>query len=189
MRHIRALEREVGRPMTILADLQGPKIRIGKFDSRVELKAGQAFTLDRDSTPGDATRVELPHPEIFDAVAPGQRLLLDDGKVVLKVVSEGRARIETEVAVAGALSSNKGLNVPDAVVPMAALTDKDRRDLDFALDNNVDWVALRFVQRPADVAEAPRLIAGRATLLAQIEKPTALGGRGELLAITDAGLV
>lgn len=187
--HIRALEKELGRPMTILADLQGPKIRIGKFSAPVALKAGQRFTLDRDDTPGDTRRAHLPHPEIFGAVEPGQRLLIDDGKVALRVVSTSSDAIVTEVLVAGRLSSNKGLNVPDAEVPMAALTDKDRRDLDFALDAGVDWIALSFVQRPEDVAEARRLIGGRAALLAKIEKPRALDRLPEILEIADAVMV
>jgi pyruvate kinase len=187
--HIRALEKELGRPMTVLADLQGPKIRIGTFEAPVEVRAGEPFALDRDPAPGTERRAHLPHPEIFGAVEPGQRLLIDDGKVVLRVVSTGVEAIETEVVVAGRLSSNKGLNVPDAVIPMAALTDKDRRDLDFALDQGADWVALSFVQRPEDVAEARRLIGGRAALLAKIEKPKALERLDEILEIADAVMV
>jgi pyruvate kinase len=187
--HIRALEREAGRPMTILADLQGPKIRIGTFEKPVEVKAGARFVLDRDAAPGSAGRAHLPHPEIFGILEPGHRLLIDDGKVALRVTSVSDARVETEVTVAGKLSSNKGLNVPDAVVPMASLTDKDRRDLDFALDEGVDWIALSFVQRPEDVAEARRLIGGNAALLAKIEKPQALERLSEILELADAVMV
>jgi pyruvate kinase len=187
--HIRELERELGRPMTILADLQGPKIRIGGFEAPVEIAAGERFVLDRDPAPGSDRRASLPHPEIFGAVEPGQRLLIDDGKVVLRVRSTGIDAIDTDVVVGGRLSSNKGLNVPDAVIPMAALTDKDRRDLDFALDQGADWVALSFVQRPEDVAEARRLIGGRAALLAKIEKPKALERLDEILEIADAVMV
>jgi pyruvate kinase len=187
--HIRALERETARPMTILADLQGPKIRIGRFDAPVELKNGQRFTLDRFDTPGSAVRAFLPHPEIFGASEPGHRLLIDDGKVALRVLAVSPEEIETEVMVGGRLSSNKGLNVPDAVVPLAALTEKDRRDLDFALDAGVDWIALSFVQRPEDVAEARTLIGGRAQLLAKIEKPQALDRLTEILEIADAVMV
>ena len=187
--HIRAIEKESGRPMTVLADLQGPKIRIGGFAAPVEVKAGDAFTLDSDTAPGTAARAHLPHPEIFAAVKAGQRLLIDDGKVVLRVAATRANAIETEVVVGGRLSSNKGLNVPDTVVPMAALTDKDRRDLDFALDQGADWVALSFVQRPEDVAEARRLIGGRAALLAKIEKPQALERLDEILEIADAVMV
>lgn len=140
---IRALEQKYGRPSTILADLQGPKLRVGKFEGgRVTLEKGQTFTLDRDTTPGDASRVELPHKEIFAAIEPGARLLLDDGKLVLRVTSHTPDTIVTEVVVGGALSNSKGLNVPDVVLPMAALTDKDRSDLAFAVDQGVDWIAL-----------------------------------------------
>jgi pyruvate kinase len=188
--HIRALEARTGRPMTVLVDLQGPKLRVGLFSAgRVELNAGSRFTLDRDSAPGDATRVSLPHPEIFAAVEPGTALLLDDGKVRLRVATASSDRIETVVEVAGPLSTAKGVNVPNAVLPIPALTDKDRRDLDFALDQDVDWIALSFVQRPEDVAEAKRIVAGRAAVLAKIEKPAAVERLSEILDFADGVMV
>ena len=187
---IRALEKKFGRPTTILADLQGPKLRVGRFaGGRVVLDHGAAFTLDRDATPGDATRVELPHPEIFAAIEPGARLLLDDGKLVLRVTHHGPDRIETLVEVGGALSNNKGLNVPDVVVPMAALTAKDRSDLAFACDQGVDWIALSFVQRPEDLWEARKLIGGKAALLAKIEKPAAIERLEEIVEACDGVMV
>ncbi len=188
--HIRGLEKEVGRPTTILADLQGPKLRVGAFSGRTAMLArGETFVLDRDRAPGDATRVFLPHPEIFQALTPGARLLLDDGKLVLRVVDVAPGRVATIVEVGGMLSDNKGLNVPDVVVPLAALTDKDRLDLAFALEQNVDWIALSFVQRPEDVAEARRLIGGKASLLAKIEKPAALDRLDGILELADAVMV
>ncbi len=188
--HIRALEKETGRPLTVLADLQGPKLRVGKFsDGAIELVKGATFVLDMDKAPGDATRVELPHKELFAALTTGARLLLDDGKLVLRVIETGAARLVTEVVVGGRLSNNKGLNVPDVVVPLAALTPKDRTDLAFALDHGVDWIALSFVQRPEDVAEARALIGGRAALLAKIEKPQALERLHEILELADAVMV
>jgi pyruvate kinase len=187
---IRSLEKKYGRPTTILADLQGPKLRVGKFDGgKVELKTGQTFILDRDKAPGDATRVELPHREIFEAIEPGARLLLDDGKLVLRVVEHDMQRIVTEVVVGGALSNNKGLNVPDVVLPMAALTPKDRSDLAFAVDLGVDWIALSFVQRPEDLAEARKLIGGKASLLAKIEKPAAIERLEEIVEACDGVMV
>ncbi|WP_066651998.1 MULTISPECIES: pyruvate kinase [Sphingomonas] len=187
---IRAMERKLGRPSTILADLQGPKLRVGKFDGgKVVLATGATFILDRDATPGDATRVELPHREIFEAVTPGARLLLDDGKLVLRVVDCEGDRIETRVEVGGALSNSKGLNVPDVVLPMAALAEKDRSDLAFALDQKVDWIALSFVQRPDDLAEARMLIQGRAALLAKIEKPSAIDRLEEIVEQCDGVMV
>ncbi len=188
--NIRGLEKELGRPMTILADLQGPKLRVGSFAAgRVELVRGQSFTFDRDDAPGDLSRVQLPHKELFVALQPGARLMLDDGKVVARVTAVHSDRIESLIEVGGALSNNKGLNVPDVVVPMAALTEKDRRDLAFALDNHVDWIALSFVQRPEDVAEARRLIGGKAALLAKIEKPAALERLPEIIELADAVMV
>ncbi|WP_279587869.1 pyruvate kinase [Sphingomonas vulcanisoli] len=187
---IRALEKETRRPSTILFDLQGPKLRVGKFaGGRAVLETGAAFTLDRDDIPGDATRVRLPHPEIFAALEVGARLLLDDGKLVLRALAVSNDRIETRVEVGGPLSDNKGLNVPDVVVPMAALTEKDRRDLSFALEQQADWIALSFVQRPEDVAEARRLIGGKASLLVKIEKPAALDRLEEILELADAVMV
>jgi pyruvate kinase len=187
---IRALEKDVGRPMTILADLQGPKLRVGAFaDGKVTVARGQAFTLDTDPAPGDATRVQLPHKELFAAMREGARLLIDDGKVALRVTRANIDRIETVVEVAGTLSNNKGVNVPDVVVPMAALTPKDRRDLAFALEQHVDWIALSFVQRPDDVAEARTLIGGKAALLAKIEKPAALDRLDEIVELADAVMV
>jgi pyruvate kinase len=187
---IRAMEKEFGRPTTILADLQGPKLRVGKFaGGRTMLEAGTTFILDHDATPGDATRVRLPHREIFAAIEPGARLLLDDGKLVLRVTEHDADRIVTTVEVGGPLSDNKGLNVPDVVVPMAALTEKDRSDLAFAVDQGVDWIALSFVQRPEDLAEARRLIEGKAALLAKIEKPAAIERLEEIVEMCDGVMV
>jgi pyruvate kinase len=187
---IRGLEKVLGRPTTILADLQGPKLRVGDFaNGKVMLETGATFRLDHDPTLGDATRVCLPHREIFEALKEGARLLLDDGKLVLRVTEMDAKGITTRVEVGGALSNHKGLNVPDVVVPLAALTEKDRSDLAFALDQGVDWIALSFVQRPEDMAEARRLIGGRAALLAKIEKPAALDRLDDILEVSDAVMV
>ncbi|MDR6788094.1 pyruvate kinase [Sphingomonas sp. BE138] len=187
---IRSMEERFNRPTTILADLQGPKLRVGKFDGgRVTLAHGSTFTLDHDPTPGDATRVRLPHKEIFAAIEPGARLLLDDGKLVLRVTDHDESRIVTTVEVGGPLSDNKGLNVPDVVVPMAALTEKDRSDLAFAIDQGVDWIALSFVQRPEDLWEARKLIGGKAALLAKIEKPAAIERLEEIVEACDGVMV
>ncbi|MEP6784802.1 MAG: pyruvate kinase [Sphingomonadales bacterium] len=187
---IRSLERSLIRPTTILADLQGPKLRVGTFaDGKVMLEHGQTFRLDRDTTPGDATRVNLPHKEIFQALEVGARLLLDDGKLVLRVTQMADDHVVTRVEVGGVLSNRKGLNVPDVVVPMAALTAKDRNDLSFALEQGVDWIALSFVQRPEDMAEARKLVGGRASLLAKIEKPAALDRLEDIMELADAVMV
>ncbi len=188
--HIRALEKEFGRPTTILADLQGPKLRVGSFaDNLVTLKTGQKFQLDRDAAPGTAKRVSLPHDEIYLAVEPGTRLLLDDGKLVLRVQAVTPDRIETIVEVGGPLSNRKGVNVPDVVLPMGALTDKDRRDLAFAVQQGADWIALSFVQRPEDLAEARRLMGGHGALMAKIEKPAALERLHAILELSDGVMV
>ena len=187
---IRGLEKQFSRPTTILADLQGPKLRIGTFAAgAVVLEKSEPFRLDRDPTPGDVTRVTLPHPEIFVAAQPGTRLLLDDGKLVLRVQSVSDNVIDTLVEIGGALSERKGVNVPDVVLPMAAMTEKDRRDLSFAVEAGVDWIALSFVQRPDDLAEARKLMGGHGQLLAKIEKPAALTRLDEILEMADAVMV
>jgi pyruvate kinase len=188
--NIRALEKAYNRPTTILVDLQGPKLRVGTFaGGKVELKTGADFRLDTNKKAGDAKRVHLPHPEIFAALEVDARLLLDDGKLVLRVTDIGPDHIDTKVEVGGILSDRKGLNVPDVVVPIAALTDKDRSDLAFALEQGVDWVAMSFVQRPEDVAEGKKLIGGKAALLAKIEKPAAISRLEEILELADGVMV
>ena len=187
---IRDLEQEFGRSIAVMADLQGPKLRIGTFaDGPVDLDPGQHFRLDLDDRPGDSTRVRLPHPEVFAALAPGQHLLLDDGKVKLRVEKCGNDFADTVVVSGSRLSERKGLNVPEAVLPLSSLTPKDRDDLRYALDIGVDWVALSFVQRPEDVAEARRLIAGRAQLIVKMEKPSAIHHLDQLIEMTDAMMV
>ena len=187
---IRGLESELDRPTTILADLQGPKLRVGKFKGdRATLEKGQTFVFDSEKALGDSRRVTLPHREIFEAVEIGTRLLVDDGKLVFRVVEVGKGRIHARVETGGTISNNKGLNVPDVVLPLTPLTDKDRSDLAFALEQGVDWVALSFVQRAEDVAEARRLIGGRAALLAKIEKPSAIDRLEGILERADAVMV
>jgi pyruvate kinase len=187
---IRRLEKESGRPIGIMADLQGPKLRLGTFaDERIRIAAGNRFRLDLDRTPGDESRAPLPHPEIFAAMKRDTELLLDDGKVRLKVETCGADYADTVVVTGGQLSNRKGVNVPNAVLPVSALTEKDRADLAFALDLGVDWVALSFVQRPADVAEGRKLAEGRAGILVKLEKPLALEHLTEIVDLADAVMV
>lgn len=189
-RTIRELERELDRPISIMADLQGPKLRVGTFKGdAIELEAGDRFRLDLRDAPGSKTRVRLPHQEIFDAAIPGTDLLLDDGKIRLRVRKVTKATIDTEVVTGGPLSNRKGVNVPGVLLRLSALSDKDRADLNFALDLGVDWIALSFVQRPEDVAEARRLIDGRAAVLIKLEKPAAIEHLNELVEMTDAVMV
>ncbi len=188
--HVRALEADIGRPIGLLADVQGPKLRVGKFmGGRVHLSTGQAFTFDQDPTPGNARRVQLPHPEILSAATGGTTLLLDDGKLRLRVDRNRGGHLECEVVTGGPLSDRKGVNVPDVVLSIPALTDKDRRDLDFALDQGVDFIGLSFVQRPEDVAEARAIANGRAWIVSKIEKPQALDQLDAIVALSDAVMV
>jgi len=187
---IRAIETEHARPIGILVDLQGPKLRIGSFAAGpVMLAPEQTFVLDADPRPGDASRVHLPHPEIFAAVEPGHTLLLDDGKVRLRATEVAADRIVTQVVVAGRLSDRKGVSFPDSTIPFSALADKDRSDLGAALDAGADWIALSFIQRPEDIAEARKITRGRAGVLAKIEKPQAVARLDEIMDLTDSLMV
>ena len=187
---LRELEQETGRPIGILADLQGPKLRVGVFaDGPVMLVEGQPFRLDLNEAPGNAQRARLPHPEIFAALVPGAELLLDDGKLRLEVVRCGPDFAETKVMVGGKLSERKGVNVPGVVLPITALTEKDRRDLALALELGADWIALSFVQRPEDVSEARALIGDRAAIVSKLEKPSAIERLDEIVALSDAVMV
>ena len=187
---LRALEQETGRPIGILADLQGPKLRIGTFaDGPVMLAPGEPFRLDLDAAPGNPRRARLPHPEIFAALVTGAELLLDDGKLRLVVERCGADFAETRVLVGGKLSERKGVNVPGVVLPITALTDKDRKDLALALELGADWIALSFVQRPEDVSEARELIGDRAAIVVKLEKPSAVERLDEIVALTDAVMV
>jgi pyruvate kinase len=189
-RAIRAIENATGRPIGILADLQGPKLRLGSFsEGRITLAAGARFRLDLDQQPGDGTRAPLPHPEIFEAIRPGTDLLLDDGKVRLQVETCGTDFADTVCLVGGSLSDRKGVNVPKALLPLSALTEKDRADLAFALEQGADWVAFSFVQRPDDVAEGRKLVGGRAGVMIKLEKPSAIASLQEIIELADGLMV
>jgi pyruvate kinase len=187
---IRAVEAEWNRPIGILVDLQGPKLRLGNFrDESAHLDTGQDFVLDTNPAPGDAERVNLPHAEIFAAIRPGDALLIDDGKLRLTAVEVEPQRIVARVEVGGRVSSRKGVSLPNTVVPLAALAPKDMADLEAALDTGIDWVALSFIQRPEDVAEAKKITRGRAAVMAKIEKPQAVSRLDEILDLADALMV
>ncbi|WP_225026370.1 pyruvate kinase [Xinfangfangia pollutisoli] len=187
---IRKVEQDLGRPIGILADLQGPKLRVGAFAASAhDLEDGDQFRLDLDPTPGDSTRVQLPHPEIFAALETGNTLLVNDGKIRLRVDACGADFADCTVLVGGTISDRKGVNVPDVVLPLKALSPKDRKDLEFACEMGVDWLALSFVQRPEDVIEARALANGRAAILSKIEKPAAVKAYDAILAVSDGIMV
>jgi pyruvate kinase len=187
---IRQAEKDYGRPIAVLCDLQGPKLRVGTFkDGQAVIRHGSHFTLDRNPEPGDDTRVFLPHPELFGILHKGQRLLIDDGKLRLRVITTEPEAILCSAEVGGVISDRKGVNVPDAVIPVPALTEKDRRDLAFAVEHGADWIGLSFVQRPEDVAEARRLMGGYAALIAKIEKPAAIDRLDEIIELADGIMV
>ncbi len=188
---IRQIEKDLNAPIAILADLQGPKLRVGVFanDGGEMLEEGASFRLDLDATPGDVNRVQLPHPEIFAALKAGANLLVNDGKIRLKVEDCSKEHANCTVIAGGVISNRKGVNVPDVVLPLAALTEKDRKDLEFACSIGVDWLALSFVQRPEDMIEARSLVQGRAKVLAKIEKPSAIEAFDDVLEESDGIMV
>jgi pyruvate kinase len=187
---IRAVEQKHGRPIGILVDLQGPKLRLDTFESGgAQIAVGAGFILDSEKKPGDAARVHLPHPEVLASLEPGHRLLIDDGKVQLRVTEATPKRVVTKVEVGGRVSDRKGVSLPDSTVPLAALTPKDRSDLEAALESGIDWIALSFIQRPEDVAEAKKLTRGRAAILAKIEKPQAVTRLAEIMEQADSLMV
>ncbi|MBU2999574.1 pyruvate kinase [Roseovarius nubinhibens] len=189
-RIIREVERDLNSPIAILADLQGPKLRVGTFgNGPEELAQGASFRLDLDKAEGDGSRVCLPHPEIFAALQPGAHLLVNDGKIRLRVRECGADFAECEVVIGGVISDRKGVNVPDVELPLAALSEKDRKDLEFVCQLGVDWLALSFVQRPEDVTEARELANGRAAILSKIEKPSAVERFSGILAASDGIMV
>ncbi|MEM7069547.1 MAG: pyruvate kinase [Pseudomonadota bacterium] len=187
---IRDVEDETGRPIGILADLQGPKLRLGEFESdHIEVEAGDTITLDLDETAGTQSRVHLPHPEILHALEVGHRILIDDGKVQLEVISETPTSAVAEVISGTKISSRKGVSLPDTELGVGSLTEKDYKDLDAALANDVDWIAVSFVQRPEDVAEVRKIARGKAGVLAKIEKPQALNHLDDIIELSDAVMV
>ncbi len=187
---IRALEHKFDRPIGILADIQGPKLRVGQFrGGRIQLQTGAEFQLDLNPAPGDTRRVNLPHPEIIEAASIGATLLLDDGKLRLRVLRKREDHLLTEVVNGGPLSDRKGVNVPDVVLPIPALTAKDRIDLEFALQHGVEYIGLSFVQRAEDVLEAKAIAAGRALIMTKMEKPQALDNLDAIMDASDAVMV
>jgi len=187
---IRALEEQTGRPIGILSDLQGPKLRVGDFaDGAILLEDGASFRLDLNDADGDQTRAPLPHPEVFEALTEGTDILLDDGKLCLRVEKMGSDYADTRVVTGGKLSNHKGVNVPNAVLPISAITKKDRADLEFALDQEVDYIGLSFIQRPEDVREARKLIGDRAAIMSKLEKPSSIDHLDDIVAMSDAVMV
>jgi pyruvate kinase len=187
---IRATEAKFGRPIGILCDLQGPKFRVGDMaGGKIQLAEGSTFRFDQTESEGSATRAFLPHPQIFEAIEPGHFLLLDDGKIRMQVIDRSKGIIDAKVVVAGALGSRKGVSMPDTLLPIDALTEKDKIDLDFALRLGVDWVALSFVQRGDDVRAARQIIGSAAAIMSKIEKPSAITDLDDIIAASDGVMV
>ncbi len=187
---IRNVEARLNHPLGVLVDLQGPKLRVGRFDNgAVTLNAGARFVLDSSDAAGTSDRVFLPHPEILESVSVGDRLLLDDGKLQLKATKVGGGTVETEVVYGGKLSDKKGVSLPDTLLPVGALTPKDHADLLAALSHDADWIALSFVQRPEDIIDVRKIVQGRAGVMAKIEKPQAVERLEEIIKLCDAFMI
>lgn len=187
---IRDVEKELDRPLGILVDLQGPKIRVGMFaNNKIRLDTDDVFSLDRLEEPGNKSRVHLPHPEVFEAVKPGDRLLLDDGRIELRAQQVSSDCIECLVIHGGTLSNKKGVSVPDSLLNMSAMTKKDHADLAHALTREIDWVALSFVQRPQDITDVRKITKGRVGVMAKIEKPQAIERLEEIVKLCDAFMI
>jgi pyruvate kinase len=190
VRKIREVEKTLSHPIGILVDLQGPKLRVGQFETgSIQLTGGQTFTLDSSDVKGTTERVYLPHPEIIQSVSVGDRLLLDDGKLQLKAIKVGGGAIVTQVIYGGKLSDKKGVSLPDTLLPMGALTEKDHADLLAGLAADADWIALSFVQRPEDIIEVRKIVQGRAGVMAKIEKPQAVERLEEIIKLCDAFMI
>lgn len=187
---IRFIEKKYSRPLSIIADLQGPKLRVGVFrEKEIHLRAGDEFRLDLDPEAGDQKRVSLPHPEIFAALEAGTDLLLDDGKLRLRVISFEKDSAITQVITGGVLSNRKGVNVPNVTLPISPLTEKDHQDLDFVIGMSIDWIALSFVQRPEDVEELREIIGEKAGIISKLEKPMAMTYLDDIIRLSDAVMV
>lgn len=187
---IRGIEQKLKRPIAVLVDLQGPKLRVGRFSGDAAMiENGQNFVLDDDPTPGDATRVHLPHPEILSALEPGHAVIVDDGKLRLVVTEVAPGRAVTRVVTGGRISNRKGVSLPDTTIPVAAMTEKDRLDLEAGLAAGADWIAVSFVQRPEDVVEVKAVAQGRALVMAKIEKPQAVAALDAIMEVADGLMV
>ena len=191
-KHIRALEKQVERPLGIVADLQGPKLRIGDFSDEgeeVPLTAGDTFTFHLDKIVGTKEGVSLMHPEIFEAAKIGMDIMVDDGRLRFQVEEISENALKTKIITGGIIKRRKGVNIPKVHLPISAVTEKDKEDLLFSLSIGVDWIALSFVQRPEDVRQAKELIKGKAGIIAKIEKPSALENLEEIIAEVDGIMV
>lgn len=186
---IRDLEKKYQRPIGIILDLQGPKLRVGVVEEGVVLNAGDVLDFDLQEGIGTKSRVTFPHKEIYPSITPGTDLLIDDGKIRLKVISSSSEKISAKVIIGGPLSSRKGVNIPTALLPLPALTEKDLIDLQFGLDLGVDWIALSFVQRPEDVQQLIDILKGRARIITKIEKPQAVQQLESIIRLSDAVMV
>ena len=188
--NIRNLEKKYNHTTCILADLQGPKLRIGNFSNKkIEVKKGQEFILDLNSTPGDQKRVNFPHKEIYDILTPNSEILIDDGKIRLQIIKQENDNLVTEVLNDGILSDNKGINIPGIILPISSLTSKDKSDLTKALDMGVDWVALSFVQTHKDIEELRKLVGNKASIMAKIEKPSAVKNLDQIINASDGLMI
>ena len=189
-KYIRSLEKKYDHATCILADLQGPKLRIGTFvQDKIELKKGQSFILDLDSSPGNKDRVNFPHEEIYETMTPNSEILIDDGRIKLQIIKQEKKSLTTEVLNSGIISNNKGVNIPGVVLPISSLTQKDKSDLNKALEMGVDWVALSFIQSAEDINNLKKLVGNKASIMAKIEKPSAVKNIDSIIEASDGLMI
>ena len=188
--YIRTLEKKYNHATCILADLQGPKLRVGNFiNDKVKLTKGQSFNLDLDSTIGNEKRVNFPHEEIYEILTINSEILIDDGKIKLQIIKQSKNVLTAEVLNDGIISNNKGVNIPGVILPISSLTNKDKADLNKALEMGVDWVALSFVQKEEDIQELKKIIGNKASIMAKIEKPSAVKNIDSIIEISDGIMI
>ena len=186
---IRRIETKFKLQLGILADLQGPKFRIGKVEDNVKLKVNDLFILDKEKEIGSRKRAYLGHNEIYKSIKTNSIILIDDGKIKLKVLSKEKDILKTKVLVGGNLSSNKGVNLPNLILDTKPITKKDRNDLTFILENEIDWIALSFVQKVDDVKYVKKIIKNKKPLISKIEKPSALNDLDKIIELSDGIMV
>ena len=187
---IRAIEKASGNPITIVADMQGPKLRCGEFEGgKIELRYGETIEIIKSDKPGKDGVISMPHQELMDAMEEGHVLKFDDGKLMVTILSNDGKRMKARVDVPGVLKNKKGINVIGAVLPMSAMTKKDKVDMDFALSQEVDYIALSFVQTAQDVIDARKIIGHKAGIIVKIEKPSAVEFLDDILRMADAAMV
>ncbi len=188
IRGVRDAARRVGTPVGVLVDLQGPRLRVGQLDRPRSLDVGSTVVLAPEETVEEG-EIPVAFPDLAACLSPGDRILMDDGLLELEVADISGDRTEAHVVRGGVLKAHKGINVPSALIEAPALTERDLDDLEFALEEGVEFIGLSFVRRPEDVEDLKRRIDGRSLVVAKIERGKALNALTRILEVTDIVMV